>query len=75
MAAMVHVIGSPPLSNDHQQQIQLLRERIGALMKENDALELSDQDLAVSEQRIRANLDLISSLATQVVALEKLRQE
>jgi hypothetical protein len=75
MAAMVHVIGSLPLSNDHQQQIQLLRERIGALMKENDALELSDQDLAVSEQRIRANLDLISSLATQVVALEKLRQE
>ena len=63
------------MSEEHQQRIRLLRDRIGALMKENDALELSDQDLAASEQQIRANLDLISSLATQVVALEKLLQE
>jgi cell division protein FtsB len=59
-----------------QQQIDALRATIANLMRENDRLntEMSeDADLDAIEQKVRENLDLISSLASRIIALEKQR--
>jgi hypothetical protein len=66
------------LTDDLQLKIDALRDRISCLMRENDRLEADtspDADLEAGEQKIRENLDVIGSLASQIVNLEKQRQE
>ena len=64
------------MTSDIQQQIDALRDRIGALLRENDRLEAepSTAGLEDGEQKIRANRDIIASLASQMMALDKQRR-
>ena len=62
------------MADSVRQKIDELREKIARLMRENARLEaetLSDAELAASELRLRENLDLIASLASQILILEK----
>lgn len=64
------------MADSIQQQIDALRATIASLMRENDRLNAdisADADLDAIEQKIRENLDLISSLASRVISLEKQR--